>query len=400
VISVPKRLRCFLANRPEAVAALTKIFLAEIERLLSAAVGVMIDAAAPAAARPRLGAISFLHRFGSALNHHVHLHVCATDGVFMPAADDARCDTPPVFLPARPINQADLAALTERVRRRVIRWFRLTRLLDTAAAADMLTWENSGFSVDASVRITLIDRDVPSYFQSLEHLLRYCARPPFALERLSVSRGADGQIARIRYVLPRHKAANWVGRGRGRKSTRPGANGVVELSPVEFLDRLADLVPPPRKHRHRYHGVFAPNHKLRPAVTALAIGNIGKRREALTGGHAAGGHAAKGCCDARQKPRSHDTSRIAWAKLMARVGEEFPLECPNCGGDIRLIAFITEPGPIRKILTHLGEPLEPPPVSPARGPPTDWGELVQIHDDRDVFQASPDELPAIDIHSL
>jgi hypothetical protein len=85
---------------------------------------------------------------------------------------------------------------------------------------------------------------------------------------------------------------------------------------------------------------------------------------------------------------------------MARVGEEFPLACPVCGGDIRPIAFITESGPIRKILTHLGEPLEPPPVSPARGPPTDWGELVQVHDDRDIFQASPQELPAIDIHSL
>ena len=68
------------------------------------------------------------------------------------------------------------------------------------------------------------------------------------------------------------------------------------------------------------------------------------------------------------KPRSHDTSRIAWAKLMARVGEEFPLE--------------------------------PPPIAAARGPPTDWYELVQVHDDRDVFQASSDELPAIDIHSL
>ena len=146
--------------------------------------------------------------------------------------------------------------------------------------------------------------------------------------------------------------------------------------------------------------MFAPNHKLRPAVTALAIGNIGKRREAVTGGHAAGGHAAEGCCDANQKPRSHDTSRIAWAKLMARVGEEFPLECPNCGGDFQLIAFITEPGAIRKILTHLGEPLEPTPVSPARGPPTDWGELVQVHDDRSIFQASPDELPVIDINSL
>ena len=397
VISVPKRLRYFLADRPAAVKALTKIFLAEIERLLCAAAGVTIDADALPATHPRLGAVSFLHRFGSALNHHVHLHVCATDGVFVPTGD-----APPAFLPARPITQADLATVTERVRRRVIRWFRLAHLLDASPAADMLAWESSGFSIDASVRIAIIDRDVPSYFQSLEHLLRYCARPPFAIERLSVTRDASGHIARVRYVLPRHKAANWVGPGRSRKSTRPGANGVVDLLPLEFLDRLADLVPPPRKHRHRYHGVFAPNHRLRKAVTALAIGNVSKQREATTGGDGNDGRATGGCCDANpnQKPRSHDTSRIAWAKLMARVGEEFPLECPACGGDIRLIAFITEPGPIRKILTHLGEPLEPPPVSPARGPPTDWGELVQAHDERDAIQSSPDHVPAIDIHSL
>ena len=120
----------------------------------------------------------------------------------------------------------------------------------------------------------------------------------------------------------------------------------------------------------------------------------------MTGGHGGDGHGSEGCCNAKQQPRSHDTSRIAWAKLMARLGEEFPLECPACGGDIRLIALITEPGSIRKILTHSGEPLEPPPVSPARGPPTDWGEFVQVHDDRAFFQASPDDLPAIDIHSL
>ena len=136
----------------------------------------------------------------------------------MPAAAEAASDTPPAFLPARPITHVHLAALTERVRCRVIRWFRRSRLLDAAAAADMLAWENSGFSVDASVRITLIDRDVPSYFQSLEHLLRYCARPPFALERLSVIRGPAGRITQVRYVLPRHKAANWVGPGRGREA--------------------------------------------------------------------------------------------------------------------------------------------------------------------------------------
>jgi hypothetical protein len=120
----------------------------------------------------------------------------------------------------------------------------------------------------------------------------------------------SGRIARVRYMLPRHKATNCVGPGRGRKCTRPGANGVVELSSFEFLDRLADLVPPPRKHRHRYHGVFAPNHRLRKAVTAMAIGNVGKRGEDTTGWHAAEG-----------------------------------------GGDSRLIAFITAPGPIRKILS-------------------------------------------------
>jgi hypothetical protein len=113
------------------------------------------------------------------------------------------------------------------------------------------------------------------------------------LERLSVIRGPAARITLAR----------------GRKSTRPRANGVVELKPFGFLDRLADLVPPPRKHRHRYHGVCAPNHKLRPAVTSLAIGNIGKRREAVTGRHAAGGSATGGWCDANlnQKHRSHDT---------------------------------------------------------------------------------------------
>jgi hypothetical protein len=36
----------------------------------------------------------------------------------------------------------------------------------------------------------------------------------------------------------------------------------------------------------------------------------------------------------------------------------------------------------------------------ARGPPADWGELVQAHDGRDAIQVSPNELPVIDIHSL
>ena len=250
--------------------ALSRIFLDEIERLLCDAAGVAGGSAAAGQARPRLGAVSFQHRFGSALNRHVHLYACVTDGVFerVAAAGDVR------FYAARPLSPADVATVTRRVRR-LVRWFCRKGFLSREATADMLAWQHSGFSVDASVRISPSDHDVPAYFRSVEHLLRYCARPAFALERLSVVPGADDRPERVRYALPRHKRGDWVAPGRARKSTRPGTSGVVDLSPFEFLDRLAALIPPPRKHRHRYHGVFAPNHPLRPAVTAMAIGNLG-----------------------------------------------------------------------------------------------------------------------------
>jgi hypothetical protein len=39
-------------------------------------------------------------------------------------------------------------------------------------------------------------------------------------------------------------------------------------------------------------------------------------------------------------------------------------------------------------------------LSLARGPPTNWDDIVQVDDDWDIFQPSPDELPAIDIRNL
>ena len=211
------------------------------------------------------------------------------------------------------------------------------------------------------------------------------------------------QPERVRYTLPRHKRGDWVGPGCARKSAPPGASGVVELSPFEVLDRLAPIIPPRRKHRHRYHWLVAPNHPLRPAVTAMAIGNLTKPHQAVAGEHGGTSTAAAGDgCGApgsiAEQPCHHDTSGIAWAKLLARVGEEFPLACPSCGGDVRLISFITQLETIRKILTHVGEPLEPPHVSPARGPPVDWGELMQSHSDGPYAQESPKDLPVIDIH--
>jgi len=121
--------------------------------------------------------------------------------------------------------------------------------------------------------------------------VRNCARPAFALERLAVIGGRDDGAERIRYTLPRHKRGQWIGPGRQKKATSPDAQGVITLSPHEFLSRLAALVPPPRRHRHRNTKVFVPN--VSAALSA---------------------HDADS--DAISATRSHDTSRIAWAKLV------------------------------------------------------------------------------------
>ena len=71
-------------------------------------------------------------------------------------------------------------------------------------------------------------------------------------------------------------------------------------------------------------------------------------------------------------PRRSYASSL-WAVLLARIYEVFPLVCPHCGAPMRIIAFVTDTASVTHILRHLGEPTQPPPVSPARGPPQ-WEE--------------------------
>ena len=89
-----------------------------------------------------------------------------------------------------------------------------------------------------------------------------------------------------------------------------------------------------------------------------------------------------------------NTSHIPDSQLL-RINAAISSKPGKC-----LLSFPVSNSRVADYVPDVWEPLEPPPISPARGPPTDWGELVPIHDDRDVFQASPDEPPVIDIHSL
>jgi hypothetical protein len=245
-----------------------------------------------------------------------------------------------IFRAATELDANTIAQVQAQVRRRLLRVFVRRGLLPGDDVRAMGQWQHGGgFSVDGSVRIEATDR------AGRERLLRYCARPPFALDRLR-ELGPE----RLRYEVTK---------------PGPGGSGSLLLTPVELIDRIAALVPPPRIHRHRYFGVLAPNSPLRAAVTALALA-------ATTSPPAVNAEPAA-------EPAHRRAARHTWALLFARIYEVFPLVCPHCGSAMRIIAFITDGPTVRDILVHLGEPTAPPRIAPARGPPL-WAAADAEHD--------------------
>jgi hypothetical protein len=137
-----------------------------------------------------------------------------------------------------------VAPVQTTLQKRILRAFVARGLLENCDAKDMLGYQHSGFSVDAGVCIEAHDR------AALERLLRYCARPPFSMERLR----KEGSELVYRCAKQRSEPTSDK---RGAKADE------LHLTPLELIDRIAALVPPPRTHRHRYFGVLAPNSPLR-----------------------------------------------------------------------------------------------------------------------------------------
>jgi len=103
---------------------------------------------------------------------------------------------------------------------------------------------------------------------------------------------------------------------------------------------------------------------LRPAVTALAPHPEAPEPETP---------AAETAADDPPPASGRSPARYLWVMLLARIYEAFPLTCPRCGAEMRIIAFITEAVDVRAILEHIDEPATPPRIASARGPPQ-WYE--------------------------
>ena len=155
----------------------------------------------------------------------------------------------------------------------------------------------------------------------------------------------------------------------------PNERGATHLSldPLDFLRRLAALISFPYSHQVRYHGVFATRNRFRgmlplppPSRHAqeTATPETGDLGDA--GGVAGGG---KGPTSTEQRPRR----RVPWAQLLRRVLHLDALACPRCStagesAPMVVLAFLTDPEVVGKILRHLGLPCSAPFVAPARSP--------------------------------
>jgi hypothetical protein len=124
----------------------------------------------------------------------------------------------------------------------------------------------------------------------------------------------------------------------------------VLLEPLDFLARLAALVPPPRVHLTRYHGVFAPASALRAAITPAGRGRRGARQT-----------------DPERRVSKH--AAMTWMQRLKRVSAIDIERCRRCGGKLMVIASIEDPSLIERILAHPPLIEEPAPARSQRALP-------------------------------
>jgi len=234
---------------------------------------------------------------------------------------DRLADESPVLAGMTSASVQGLVATGERAGMRVRRV-----LSDPAEAIRTgdLCYASRGFSLHAATRINAENKE------GLERLCRYVARPPLAAGSLTQ---LSEEVLSFKLKTP------WS----------DGTTSIL-LSPLELIEKLSALVPPPRQNIVRYHGVLAPHAKDRDKI-------VPARKKAEGAGDADDGDAA---------PRKY---RLTWAALLARVFQIDMEKCPHCGGKMQIVAAITEPDSARRYLEGVGLPAEVPTLAPARAPP-------------------------------
>lgn len=362
VLSMPIPMRYWLSSNPKLLTQVLKKIIRVIDGYYKK------KAKAFGVEKPKTAAITFLQRFGSALNLNLHFHILYLDGVYEERTDNM------IFRRIFPPQKHEMAKLVGLIHKRLTGFFIKKGYLEedhtlSDGASDPLAEQSPllaqcisasvqnrialgdragrrvrkfmvhplevthptsqcaqmrGFSLHGAVAVAAKKRD------RLEKLIRYVARPSVALSRMSEASNGDIQIT----------------------LKKPFSDGTTHIvfTPMELIEKLVALIPQPRMHMVRFHGLLAPNSKLRSKV-------IPKPKEQSEG-------SVSGPGDPNQSQR-----RMYWAKLLKRTFDIDVLTCLLCSGNCKIISAIQDKKAITKILNHLSLPNEPPQPHGARAPP-------------------------------
>ncbi|HMG60546.1 MAG TPA: transposase [Burkholderiales bacterium] len=220
----------------------------------------------------------------------------AADGVF-------RADGAFVVLPAIPVK------LLERgCRIAVLKLLVAEGAIGERLSGSMLAWRHSGFSVHNGVHVPAGD------IEGRKKLAQYMLRAPLSLEKMTYLPDAG----MVMYRSHMHK----------------GLKRNFQLMPgAQWLELLCRHIPERFEHLVRYVGWYSTRvrgERARKTVPGAAV-------QAPEDGQVIAARA-----------------RSAWARLIYKVYEVDPLECPQCGAPMQVIALIDDDEVIRRILEHLG----------------------------------------------
>ena len=361
VLSLPMEIRYRLAYDGKLLSDVLAVFLRVVRGCYQ------MRARAEVYSDGRFGSVTFAQRFWSALNLNPHFHTLALDGVYIENGVEPKFHHAPI------LTDEDVCQIVETTAHRVIRLLERRGILDgasidrladeepvlagvTAASVRGMVatgeragmrvrrvlsdpWEgvrtgylcyaSRGFSLHAASYVEAGDKD------GLERLCRYVARPPLAAGSLNQH---SKDLLSFKLKTPWSDPPT-------PKLRRASSTTHLILSPSELIEKLAALVPSPRKNIVRYHGVLGPNARNRDKIVPGEETNLDDKVVA---------------------PKKY---RIKWSALLARVFRVDAPKCPRCAGKMKIVAALTDPVSIRQYLKGTGQCADVPALTPARAPP-------------------------------
>ena len=198
------------------------------------------------------------------------------------------------------VPRIDDSRLTELFAREVLGFLVHQELLSPEWAERLLSWRRAGFNVHSRVRAKTKTE--------AERVGKYMIRPLLSLERLSL----DEKRAQVCYRYGRE------------------AEEVEWMDYLEFIARLTSHIPDKGQVTVRYYGLHANAHRGKVKKASLGFFSLRMVEEEL-----------------RPIPAK------GWAEMIRKVYEVDPLICPQCGGMMRIIAFLTDFSVVDRIINHL-----------------------------------------------